>query len=218
MAVCDGSQRTLCWREPDSNHRSRPEQLLSSRSLPPVASGGECVPGIERGWRGPPLPGAPGAIPLGRRWSGAFRLRANGDAAVRRRASAFHRRIEHLQGAAAGIDLVVMETAPLPGSAAGSSRCPARHCRLNGHRRGWLGSAPRRSFPIPGRSAGPPRKGGRGIFIAEVSRPLTAFPAWLLFLVNRNNKSNIRFRNTPDVLLSIGCMVSESLVALPTTS
>jgi hypothetical protein len=79
---------------------------------------------------------------------------------------------------------------------------------------GWLGSAPRRSFPIPGRSAGPPRKGGRGIFIAEVSRPLTAFPAWLLFLVNRNNKSNIRFRNTPNVLLPIGCHGFPNLVSL----
>ena len=60
--------------------------------------------------------------PLGQFRSGGggaepFGFEANGDAAVRRRASAFHRRIEHLQGAAAGIDLVVMETAPLPGSA-----------------------------------------------------------------------------------------------------
>ena len=125
-------------------------------------------------------------------------------------ASAFHRRIEHLQGAAAGIDLVVMETAPLPGSAAGSSRCPARHCRLNGHRR--VGSVAHRDDPFryPDVAQDPRGRAGEASLFAEVSRPLT----WLLFLVNRNNKSNIRFRNTPNVLLPIGCHGFPNLVSL----
>ena len=162
------SQWTLRWREPDSNHRSRPEQLLCSRVV------GHC-----HRWRaeGSAFPGlsAAGAAPHSLELLGQFRSGGGGAEPFGFErtatlqfvdASAFHgglsisRAPQQVSTSSSWKPLLFQgprRIFTLPGAALQAER-PSP---------GWLGSAPRRSFPIPGRSAGPPRKGGRGIFICR---------------------------------------------------